>query len=161
MNKSQKGGLDLKKGKKTLSYYTARKLDFALFLTISAGIIYMLTVSLFGYRINTIAAVILCAVALFSAGAEFFFRKDKDDELARYNMSIAHEKLSKIIPWFIVTVPVIFFLFFGNRSITLHSFDIMLIVILLPSLYLTIEQGLFLSIHGRESKENAEDEDDE
>lgn len=150
----------MKNNKKTLSYYTARKLDFALFLALSVGIIYMLIVSLCGYTINYFVAAALCAVAIFSAGAEFFFKKDKDDELARYNMGIAHEKLSKLIPWFIVVVPVIFFAFFQNKVISLSGFDVMLIIILLPSLYLTIEQGLFLFIHGREAKE-AEGEDDD
>lgn len=151
----------MKNSKKTLSYYTARKLDFALFLAMTVGIIYMLTVSLRGYTINTVVAVVICAIALFSAGAEFFFKKDKDDELARHDMGIAHEKLSKIIPWFIFIVPIIFYAFFQNKKITVNSFELMLIIILLPSLYLTIEQGLFLFIHGRESKGNAEDEDDE
>lgn len=150
----------MKKSKKTLSYYTARKLDFALFLTMSAGIIYMLTVSFCGMKISYTVAVILCAVALFSAGAEFFFKKDKDDELAKYDMGIAHEKMSKVIPWFIVIVPALFFLFLRNRNFTVDSFELLLIIILQPSLYLTIEQGLFLFIHGRESK-TAGDEEDE
>lgn len=151
----------MKNSKKTLSYYTARKLDFSLFLTISVGIIYMLTVSLCGYRINCVVAVVLCATALFSAGAELFFRKDRTDELARYEMSLAHEKLSKLIPWFVILMPLIFFIFFRNAEFSLNGFEILLIVILQPSLYLTIEQGLFLFIHGRESKTGAEDEDDE
>lgn len=160
MNLSSKGGRKLKKDKKTLSYYTARKLDFALFLTMSVGIIYMLVVSLCGYTISYAVGVFLCAVALFSAGAEFFFKKDKDDELAKYNMGIAHEKLSKAIPWFIVIVPVIFFAFFRHKNISADGFEILLIVILQPSLYLTVEQGLFLFIHGRETKD-AGDETDE
>lgn len=151
----------MKKEKKTLSYYTARKLDFALFLTMTVGIIYMLTVSLCGYAINPVIAFVICAVVIFSAGTEFFFKKDKDDELAKYDMSIAHEKLSKCIPFFIIAAAAVFFIFFRNEKITVTGFDVLLIIILQPSLYLTVEQGLFLFIHGRETKENAEDAEDD
>ena len=160
MNKSQKGGLCVKKDKKTLSYYTARKLDFALYLTMTVGIIYMLTVSLCGLTISYAIAFVICAVALFSAGAELFFKKDKTDELARHDMSLAHEKMSKVIIWFIVAVPVLFFIFLRNSEISLSGFEVLLIIILQPSLYLTAEQALFLFIHGRESDNAEEDEND-
>lgn len=150
----------MKKSKKTLSYYTARKLDFALFLTMSIGIIYMLAVSLCGIKISYVVGVILCAVAVFSAGAEFFFKKDRDDELARYNMGIAHEKMSKMIPWFIVAMPVLFYVFIGSREFSVDGFELLLIIILQPSLYLTIEQGLFLFIHGREERAVGDEEDE-
>lgn len=151
----------MKNSKKTLSYCTARKLDFALFLTLSVGISYMLTVHLCGRQINYIVAALLCLVALFSAGAELFFRKDRDDELARYEMSLAHEKMSKAIPWFIIAVPLIFLFLIKDFTITIDNFDALLIIILQPSLYLTAEQALFLFIHGRESGDNTEDESNE
>lgn len=151
----------MKKSKKTLSYYTARKLDFALFLAMTVGISYMLIVSLCGYRVSYAVGVIICLIALFSAGAEIFFKKDRNDELAKYDMSIAHEKLSKAIPWFIFIVPLVFFAFFRKAEISVNGFELLLIIMLQPSLYLTVEQGLFLFIHGREAKNCSGDEEDE
>ncbi len=151
----------MKKEKKTLSYYTARKIDFALFLTMSAGIIYMLTVSLCGLSISRIVGALICLTVLFTACADFFFKKDRDDELARHDMSVAREMLSKSMPWFIIAVSVIFFIFFRSKKFTVSGFDILLAVVLQPSLYLTVEQGLFLFIHGRESCADTEESEDE
>lgn len=151
----------MKKSRKTLSYYTARKLDFALFFTMTVGISYMLFVSLCGYTISYTVGAVICGVVLLSACADLFFKKDRNDELAKYDMSIAHEKLSKLIPWFIIAASLIFFIFFRNKEVALSGFEILLIIILQPSLYLTVEQGFFLFIHGKETKENAGDTEDE
>lgn len=157
----------MKKEKKILSFYTARKFDFIVFASLSVGLIYFTVIEFTGrtytqpFRtINYILAGILAVLTLILAYLEIRYKKDKDDELARYDMGIVHEKFSKIIPVFMIVCTIICFFIKDSVMIEINRFDLVLILLLPPSLYLTAEQGLFLIIHGRESPES-EGESDE
>lgn len=153
----------MKKEKKILSYYTARKIDFAIFLVLLVGLLFFLISDLrsksgipsFG-KAGTVIPAVIALSAVFLSAVELIFRKDRDDELAKHDMAVAREKLSRLIPWLMTATGGICLLIPGSASFGMNKYDIGLLILIISDLYLTLEQGLFLIIHGRETKGSGE-----
>lgn len=155
----------MKGKKKTLSLYKAKKFDFFLWLMITVTMGYVAFIEFSGRTGESIRryyfiAGILIAAAVITAFIELRFKSDKTDELALYDMSRAREKISKSLPFFMIACGIICFLIRGNFEVRMNKYEICLVVIIQFSLYLAVENGLFLIIHGKESKETGDDEDE-
>lgn len=148
----------MKKEKKTLSYYTEKKIAFALYIVATLGLVYMLIISILGLTdtqpFKMISAFVLgllliCVVVVMLMNAAF--SRDKVDELAKYDMSIVHQKMSDCLLYYVLVCISLFFIISNGFTVNINIGEVLILIVLQPVLYLTVEQGMFLVVHGKET----------
>lgn len=149
--------------KKKISLYKYHKSKFLCWILVFITEVFMTATKFAGVE-DKIWSVIITLILLF-ASAVFItiwlanaLSKDidKEDELAKANMTKAHEKISSFMLFIFVLVAFIAIFWHGSFNVTIDHYFVWSSWMIFYSLYLFLESGFFLHYDGKECLEEDE-----
>lgn len=152
-----------KKTKKKITLGAYHKSRFRTWITILIAEIFITATEYAKVENKTWASIVLIT---FTVLAVIFAGKwlanvlckdvDKEDELAKENMRKAHEAISLIMITILVVVVLATMFWKGSFTITIDHSSLMDIWMLIYSMYLSLESGLFLLFEGKDDEAEEE-----